>query len=72
MKYFITRLGVDISKVRYTYSFKPLVEGLYYDAETHFILGTFESAKLLGLMAWEWSTVQKGDHGYLIARSVIQ
>jgi hypothetical protein len=48
--------------------------GHYYEAESHFALGTVESAKTLGLMAQEWGTREKSslDRGYFIARSVFQ
>ncbi|KAJ3386724.1 hypothetical protein HDU84_001346 [Entophlyctis sp. JEL0112] len=41
----------------------------YYNAEHHFVLGTADSAKALGRMAYQWS--QEGyleDAGYFIAR----
>ncbi|KAI9345872.1 hypothetical protein DFJ73DRAFT_838950 [Zopfochytrium polystomum] len=44
----------------------------YYDAESHLVYGTNDSAKALGHLAFEWS--QQGyctDKGYFIARSAL-
>jgi len=45
----------------------------YYDAETHFVFGSAESAKALGYMAWQWSEEgYPAEKGYFIARGVLQ
>ncbi|KAI8902821.1 hypothetical protein BC833DRAFT_571716 [Globomyces pollinis-pini] len=47
-------------------------EGLYYEAESHFILGGVESGTLLGLMEWDWSLQkQHEDIGYYVTRGVL-
>jgi hypothetical protein len=45
----------------------------YYDAETHFVFGSTESAKALGYMAWQWSEEgYPAEKGYFIARGTLQ
>ncbi|KAJ3034420.1 hypothetical protein HDV00_005040 [Rhizophlyctis rosea] len=48
-------------------------EKQYYDAESHFIYGTLDSAKAAGHMTWEWSGEgYYADRGYFLLRSVSQ
>ncbi|KAI8927851.1 hypothetical protein BC831DRAFT_450721 [Entophlyctis helioformis] len=48
-------------------------EQQYYDAESHFVYGTIDSAKALGIMAFEWSRQDTSiDAGYFINRAVLQ
>ncbi|KAI9024084.1 hypothetical protein DFJ74DRAFT_705812 [Hyaloraphidium curvatum] len=44
----------------------------YYQAESHFAVGTIDSAKALGWMAFQWSEEgYPADKGYFIARGVM-
>ncbi|KAJ3167843.1 hypothetical protein HK101_011698, partial [Irineochytrium annulatum] len=46
---------------------------LYYDAESHFVYGTLDSARAAGHMAHEWGSQNYcSDAGYFIARVVLQ
>ena len=45
----------------------------YYDAETNFAYGTPDSARIMGMMMWEWS--EEGtyaDRGYFLLRCVLE
>ena len=60
-------LELDITKVWLTN-----IEGLYYDAERYYILGTQDSASLLGLMEFEFAGQgYHKDFGYFLARGVL-
>ncbi|KAJ3410662.1 hypothetical protein HDV05_003518 [Chytridiales sp. JEL 0842] len=59
-------------QIHHVFGSRCYKEKLYYDAETHFVYGTLDSAKALGHMAYEWSL--EGyctDEGYFIARAVL-
>jgi len=59
--------------IHHNYGLKCLKEKKYYNAETHFVFGNLDSAKALGIMAYQWSTEgYSNDYGYFIARAVLQ
>jgi hypothetical protein len=62
---------LDIIKVFYAFF---ILESLNYEAESHLVCGTLESAKLLARLHFKWFNSQKtvSDPGYFLARIMFQ
>ncbi|TPX35041.1 hypothetical protein SmJEL517_g02401 [Synchytrium microbalum] len=60
-------------QLRHVFGTKYYSANEYYDAETNFAYGTFDSARLMGVMMWEWSQESVySDLGYFILRAVLE
>ncbi|TPX48551.1 hypothetical protein SeLEV6574_g01964 [Synchytrium endobioticum] len=60
-------------QLRHVFAAKYYAAMEYYDAEAHFAYGTFDSARIMGMMMWEWS--EEGtysERGYFILRAVLE
>jgi hypothetical protein len=76
---FITTLPIVIfvvrrfSRIVFEFFLKKNIEGLYYDAEHHYLLGGPESVKMLACMILNWThSNQEKEAGYCLCRSVLQ